>query len=256
MYTIALIDSGVGGLSIYNAIKEKLPESQFIYLGDHAHAPYGDKSHAWLQERTLHLARQLQTRHDLDCIIIACNTASTVSLSILREHLTIPVVGVVPAIKTAASLSNTHCIGVLATPTTINGVYIEALITQFASHCHVTKIASTELVTMAENKLSGKPIEINRLKDVITPFLENNCDKVVLGCTHFPLLLEELKEHGENIQWIDSAQAIASRCTDVLKTKQTVLQLPKSVFYSTNEISEPLRRTILTLGFNAIKHFK
>ena len=138
-----------------------------------------------------HLASKIKP----DVIVVACNTASTLALPTLRSLFTIPIIGVVPAIKTASALSQNKKIGLLATPGTVSREYMDNLIQEFADDCIVTRVGSTELVRLAEKKLNGLAPSSQQLKSIIQPFIHNECDQVVLGCTHFPLLHEELKEY-------------------------------------------------------------
>lgn len=263
MPRIALFDSGVGGLSILPAIEHSIPHTQVIYLADHKAAPYGNKSPLWLNTHIIELINDLEKHHKLDIIIIACNTASTICLDSLRAITSTPIIGVVPAVKTAAQLSQNQSIGILATPATIDGQYLQNLITNFAPQYTVTKVGSTELVTMAEQKLSGRAIDREILRRIILPFIDARCDTVVLGCTHFPHLLEELTTLAPQIQWIDSANAIAKRCTSVLKalnllplSTQTLPAIEhQSIFYSTARIHLDLKVTLETMGFKQTKTF-
>ena len=259
LFKIAFIDSGVGGLSVLEAVKASFPNSQLIYFADQQHAPYGDKTADWLIDRTLALANFLNNEHQPDCIIIACNTASTLSLQPLRQHISTPIVGVVPAIKPAAEQSPTGRIGILATPATINGKYIQSLIHEYADHCLVTKVASTELVLMAEAKLAGYPINMSQLQTIIQPIIQNHCDHVVLGCTHFPLLKDELTTLCPDIQFVDSAQAIAKRCNALLKQRTDTLDtcINQNIFYSSQTVSPHLFHHLRKLEFHdVVKDFK
>lgn len=257
MPCIALFDSGVGGLSVLTAINQHIPDANIIYFADHQASPYGDKDPQWLNSRIIKLVSLLDRKHHPDVIVIACNTASTMCLDALRARTKTPIVGVVPAIKTAAHLSMTQSIGVLATPTTINSTYLDQLIQDFAVGCTVTKVASTELVTMAEKKLNHQPINLHELNNVIAPFIQNKCDLVVLGCTHFPHLINELIGLAPDIHWIDSGTAIARRCASVLSniatsTHSNSIQHTPCFFYSTGHIDAGLKRTVKSMGFEQI----
>ena len=261
MTCIALVDSGVGGLSILPAIKTVIPHADIVYLADHAHSPYGRKDAQWLNNRMAELVTLIEEQHQPDLIVIACNTASTVCLDNLRTLTQTPVIGVVPAIKTAAQLSEKKFIGILATPATVAGEYLQALIDEFASTCHVTKVGSTELVTMAEHKLSKGVVDTVRLQTIVAPFVSSQCDVVVLGCTHFPHLLTELKQCAPHIQWIDSASAIAKRCAHLLAALSIRSDVPPQAnsspsnqthFYSTGPIGAQLSQSLRNMGFDQI----
>ena len=217
---IVIFDSGVGGLSIYQEIKQALPELGVIYCSDTAAFPYGPKPEDEVVERTSFCLGQLAKKYNPSLAVIACNTASTISLPRVRRELDIPVVGVVPAIKTASEKSANRCIGLLATPGTIQRSYTDQLIKDFADDCQVIRVGSSELVHLAEQHLRGETVSKEALKAVIAPFFVNgyNPDAIVLGCTHFPLLRDELaKVSPVPIQWVDSGAAIARRVKSLLE---------------------------------------
>src|SRR5690606_22891926 len=144
--------------------------------------------------------------------VVACNTASTVALPRLRSQFALPIVGVVPAIKPAARLSANRIIRLLATPGTVARPYTQKLIDQFAADCEVIRVGSSELVEQAERKLRGEPVDLDLLRRIMAPIIEGGADTVVLGCTHFPLLQQELQlAAGRPLQWVDSGAAIARR---------------------------------------------
>ncbi|USE36603.1 glutamate racemase [Endozoicomonas sp. SCSIO W0465] len=215
---IVIFDSGVGGLSIYQEIKQVLPHAPVVYCSDIHGFPYGPKPEVEVIERTSLCLNAVAEQFDPSLAVIACNTASTISLPRVREELDFPVVGVVPAIKTASEYSEKRCIGLLATPGTIARRYTDQLIDDFAGDCHVIRVGSSELVQMAEQYLRGEPVSERDLRKILAPFLEGELvpDAVVLGCTHFPLLREALQQLSADIHWIDSGAAIARRVVSLL----------------------------------------
>lgn len=222
------MDSGVGGLSIAEHIRKTCPDSPLLYLADNGAFPYGDKDEGWLVERVVKLAQTLVAQYPVQLLVLGCNTASTVVLPALREVLSIPVVGVVPAIKPAAALSQSGHIGLLATPGTVSRSYTNQLISDHAPHCEVTRVGSTEVVRLAEEKLAGKRVDLSRLQQAVAPLFESeSLDTVVLGCTHFPLLLNELiKIQPRPIRWVDSGAAIARRVAMLLSQELLPQNLP------------------------------
>jgi len=159
-----------------------------------------------------------------DIVVIACNTASTSALSEIRTKIDIPVIGVVPAIKPAAEKSRTRCFAVLGTPGTVRRKYVDQLIQDFAPDQKVVLQGSTRLVALAEDKLAGRAVNMRVLSEEIAPMFKNpNVDSVVLACTHFPLLIEELRAAAPpGIQWIDSGAAIARRVQSVAREISSV----------------------------------
>jgi glutamate racemase len=219
-YDILVFDSGVGGLSIVHEIHQRLPGMSYLYVADNEAFPYGDKAEAWLEERVLRVMGQVTETYAVSMIVVACNTASTLVLPALRRRWSVPVVGVVPAVKPAALQSRTRAIGILATPATIDRLYLDQLILQFASDCRIVKVGTAELVKMTELSLRSQPISGARLRELTAPFFTGDepcVDVVVLGCTHFPLLREELQRHvSAAVEWLDSGSAIARRIGSML----------------------------------------
>lgn len=212
-HRVLVFDSGVGGLSVLGEIRRRLPCCSYAYACDNAGFPYGDKSETDLVARVDRVLKALIATIDPDIVVVACNTASTVALPQIRSHFRKPVVGVVPAIKPAAQLSRTGVIGLLATPGTVNRPYTHRLIADFAPHCLVIPVGSSELVHMAEAKLRNIGPDRGALRAIIAPlFADERTDTVVLACTHFPLLRDELEEAAPRpVAWVDSGEAIARR---------------------------------------------
>ncbi|MDG6894726.1 glutamate racemase [Volucribacter amazonae] len=220
--TILFFDSGVGGLSVYREVRQLLPDYHYLYCFDNAFFPYSERAEAEIIERVLMICQQLDQRYPLDLIVIACNTASTVVLPALRQAFRCPIVGTVPAIKPAAIISKTKHIGLLATKGTINRSYVAELICQYAKDCKVEKIGSTQLVQLAEQKLHGHSVDLIALRKELLIWLEQtDLDTVVLGCTHFPLLKEEIQICLPQVKYfVDSGQAIAKRIQSLLEDYQ------------------------------------
>ncbi|EKP4477929.1 glutamate racemase [Cronobacter dublinensis] len=218
--TILVFDSGVGGLSVYDEIRHLLPDLHYIYAFDNVAFPYGEKSEAFIVERVVEIVTAVQARYPLALAVIACNSASTVSLPALREKFAFPVVGVVPAIKPAARLTANGVVGLLATRGTVKRPYTHELIARFANECQIEMLGSAELVEIAEAKLHGEPVSLEALRRVLRPWLRmpEPPDTVVLGCTHFPLLAEELLQVlPEGTRLVDSGAAIARRTAWLLE---------------------------------------
>ena len=216
-----VFDSGVGGLSVVAELRALMPKLHITYAADDEFRPYGDKTEAQLQARLPGLLKTLMLAANPDVLVIACNTASTTALTQIRDAVDIPVVGVVPAIKPAAQLSQSKTIAVLGTPGTVRRKYVDILIADFAGDCKVVLHGSTGLVDLAERKLAGQGVDPQDIKSEIMPMFTGksgeNIDTVVLACTHFPLLLDELKAATPSvINWIDSGAAIARRTQSVL----------------------------------------
>ncbi len=254
MSSILIFDSGIGGLSIMQHIEQALPNLSIHYVADYAAYPYGEKKEQWLIKRINELMSSLNNTLKPDAIIIACNTASTLALPSLRSNLATPIIGVIPAIKTASELSQNKKIGLLATPGTVSRTYMDKLIEEFAPDCQVTRVGSTNMVNLAEQKLSGNTPSLISLKKIIQPFIENQCDHVVLGCTHFPLLKNELSHLNTGITFIDSGTAIAKRTQYILKTNITNTNKKEMTFYSTKKLPASLQNNLVTMGFHTFNN--
>ncbi len=219
--TVLVFDSGVGGLSVYHEVRQMLPDLHYIYAFDNVAFPYGEKSEEFIVERVVEIVSAVAARHPLSIIVIACNTASTVSLPALRAKFACPVVGVVPAIKPAAKLTRNGVVGLLATRATVQRPYTHDLIARFATDCKILMLGSAELVEIAEAKLHGAAVSLPVLKKILQPWLrmQEPPDTVVLGCTHFPLLSEELAQVlPDGTRLIDSGSAIARRAHWLIET--------------------------------------
>lgn len=253
--TILMFDSGVGGLSVFQDIKARIPNLSCTYIFDNQAYPYGELPQEELISRTCQYVTQFIESNHIDLVVIACNTASTVVLPRLREILSIPVVGVVPAIKPASQKANLG-VGLIATPATITREYTHDLIKDFASDKDVKLLGSTALVDMAEDKLRKRPVDLARLSDVLQP-LRGNIDVAVLGCTHFPLLKEEIQQvMGKGVTLVDSGEAIARRVEFLLRDKiKANGEHPLYQVYCSAEVEaeESLQSSLTEMGFSTLK---
>ncbi len=255
--TILIYDSGMGGLTIYDEILKKIPDAYYIYCFDNAYFPYSEKSEIELIERAEQIVQKVIKKHPLDLVVVACNTASTVVLPTLRQKFDIDVVGTVPAIKPAAQISQTKTIGLLATKGTIHRAYVQDLINQYASECVVEKIGSTTLVELAEQKMETNKVDIGKLQNVISSWQNKpQLDTVILGCTHFPVVKEELQYLLPQVKnFIDSGKAIANRVEFLLKNKRvTVKEQLDNVAYCTKNSDHRLfqEKIMLKKGFKRL----
>ncbi|WP_278800308.1 glutamate racemase [Marinobacter nauticus] len=209
---VLVFDSGVGGLSVAACIHQTLPGVELVYLADNAGFPYGDKPEQVVIERCCTLIRQCLAELPCDVVVVACNTASTVVLPELRATIAVPVVGVVPAVKPAAACSVNRRIGLLATPATVKRAYLDDLIEKYARNCEVVRLGHPALVRWAEELVGGSAPDQVKVDDAMVPLREAGVDTVVLGCTHYPLLMPWLRKAlPEVMHWVESGEAIARR---------------------------------------------
>jgi glutamate racemase len=220
MFKVLFFDSGVGGLSVYCDVMAEYPEIEPCFLFDNAFFPYGDKPSEFIRDRVTSLICRMTELYHFDMTVVACNTASTIALDALRSKISIPVVGVVPAIKPAARLTKKKIIGLLATPGTVARSYTHDLIRDFALGTQVLSIGTTELVRIAEDKLAGLAVSLDEIAEVLAPWTElperQMPDVIVLGCTHFPHLKNEIHEVMPEAMLIDSGRAIGRRVKSLL----------------------------------------
>ncbi|QIZ78428.1 glutamate racemase [Ferrimonas lipolytica] len=260
MASILLFDSGIGGLTIYKHIAKQFPDAAIHYLADNARFPYGELIEHDLTCGCVTLIDKFVQQQAVGLVVVACNSASTIALDSLRAALTVPVVGVVPAIKPAAQTTQNNVIGLLATPGTVQRRYTDELITTFAADKEVIRIGSSRLVQLAEDKLSGLEVPLQSLQQILQPFIKADAvpDTVILGCTHFPLLAEELHNVlGDRVALIDSGAAVARRVEHQLEQHQINLHNNDNngFFYTGSAPNRTLLQVVTKLGFQQCRLF-
>jgi glutamate racemase len=255
---VLVFDSGVGGLSVFDAIAASGHAFELDYVADNAWLPYGLKTDEQLRARVPALLSRLAEQWAPDAVVVACNTASTIALEPVRAALSVPVVGVVPPIKPAAALTRTGIIGLLATPATVQRAYTNDLITQFADGKRVIRFGSAALVEAAERKLRGEDFEQSAITEAIDGLFSApggaEIDVVALACTHFPLLAAELAAAAPRpCLWMDSGEAIARRLASVLMAKEGAARVLRAGFTSADRARASLR-AFETRSFSDFSH--
>ncbi len=236
---IGIFDSGVGGTSIWKAINTLLPNESTIYLADSKYAPYGPKGKDRIIELSIKNTEFLLNKN-CKLIVVACNTATTNAIKILRETYKIPFIGIEPAIKPAALQSKNKAIGILATKGTLSSSLFSKTSNIFTNDISVIEQVGEGIVQLIENgKLYSEEMR-SLLKIYIKPMIDANIDYLVLGCTHYsyliPLLLDLLPKH---IKIIDSGEAVARQTKAILEQNNLLnkqLSNPKFQFYSNSNI--------------------
>jgi glutamate racemase len=212
---ILFFDSGIGGLSVLAPTRALLANAAIVYVADSAAYPYGTRSEAEIASRVPALLGRLVERFRPRLAVIACNTASTIALDHVRAALDLPVVGTVPAIKPAAERSKSRVIGVLGTEATVRQPYVDDLAARFAADCTVIRHGSKALVDLAEAKLGGEAIAVADVHAAALPMFEaergEEIDVMILACTHFPLLADELAAAFPGVSRVDGGVGIARR---------------------------------------------
>jgi len=253
---LLFFDSGVGGLSVLGPTRQLLPNAPIIYAADSAGFPYGKRSEAELATRVPALLGRLVERFRPRLVVIACNTASTIALDHARAALDIPVVGTVPAIKPAAELSKSRVIGVLGTEATVRQPYVDDLAARFAADCTVIRHGSPELVELAEAKLAGEVVSIQAVHNAVAPMIEQpdgeKIDVMVLACTHFPLLADEITTAFPEIAQVDGSQGIAQRIA-YLTQGQAWPPNPQGIAIFTSTDRTPHASTLASFGLDEVQ---
>jgi glutamate racemase len=255
---VLVFDSGVGGLSVLDAIAASGHAFDLDYAADNAWLPYGLKTDAQLRDRVPALLARLVEQWAPEAVVVACNTASTIALEPVRTALSVPVVGVVPPIKPAAAMTQTGVIGLLATPATVRRPYTDDLISQFAGDKKVIRFGSAALVEAAERKLRGEDPGAVAIAEAIDGLFGAaggaELDVIALACTHFPLLADELAAAAPRpCLWMDSGAAIARRLAHVLSANEGTSRAQRAAFTSGTS-ARALFRAFETRGFGEFSH--
>jgi len=213
---IGIFDSGVGGTSIWQEIHQLLPFENTIYLADSKNAPYGYKT----QEEIIALSiKNTEVLIEMGCkiIVVACNTATTNAISVLRKTYDIPLIGIEPAIKPAALQTHSKSIGILATKGTLSSILFHKTSAEFTKDISVIEIVGEGLVPLIEAGTLDSPEMITLLKKYTDPMIAADIDYLVLGCSHYPYIIPQLKKLlPDNVKIIDSGEAVAKHTQGLL----------------------------------------
>jgi len=255
---LLFFDSGVGGLSVLQPARALLPNAPFVYVADNAGFPYGNRTEADIAARVPALLARLVERFRPRLAVIACNTASTIALDHAREALDLPIVGTVPAIKPAAEISSSRVIGVLGTQATVRQPYVDDLAARFAADCTVIRHGSPELVELAEAKLAGEAVGLDAVRAAAQLMFDaergSDIDVVVLACTHFPLLNEELGAAFPGVAMVDGGTGIARRIAWLTRDQPWPSEPPPGIAVFTGEPpGAPLRASLARYGLPEVR---
>ncbi|MGC9521718.1 MAG: glutamate racemase [Anaerolineae bacterium] len=222
---IGIFDSGVGGLSVWREIVSQLPAEDTLYFADQAHIPYGPRQKEEIRAFAFGITEFL-LKHDVKTIVVACNTASGAALQALREaYPEIPFVGMEPAVKPASERTQQGAIGVLATPTTFEGPLFRRLVDRFGNRVEIHTQVCPGLVEAVEAGALATPATRSLLETCLSPLIRAGVDQLVLGCTHYPFVQDELERIlGPGIAVIDPAPAVARQVGRVLTEHGIIAQ--------------------------------
>lgn len=256
---LLFFDSGIGGLSVLKAVQAVLPNAPIVFAADYAGLPYGTKTEAEIAARVPALLGRLVERYRPRLVTIACNTACTIALSHVRAALDVPVVGTVPAIKPAADYTETGVIGLLGTAATLRQAYVDQLQADHAADMVLLRYAAPELVHAAEAKLRGDPVDPAVYADAIAGLRCQDggdaIDVTVLGCTHFPLVQDELLAASPGMRFVDGAAGIARRILHLTQEQRWPTAPVPGIFVTTGDIAalDTLRPALNSYGLIQIK---
>lgn len=221
---IGVFDSGLGGLTVVQALQQYIKGAEIYYIADTQNAPYGEKSPKQILEYSLRISKYLIEKHEIEALVLACNTATSFAIKTLREHYpNLIIIGTEPAIKPAIMQSKTGNIGVLATPATLEGEKYQELVYTLSQRAEVTFFAQAchGLVEQIERAEINTNKTRNMLKKWLLPMQEQKVDTIVLGCTHYPLVSGLIYEiMGKELYLIDSGDAIAKQLLERLGDEQ------------------------------------
>jgi len=259
---VLIFDSGVGGLSVVKPLRTLLPQAELAYVADTEYYPYGTRSSAEIEARVPAMLGRLSEVLKPRLIVIACNTASTIALEPVRAALATPIVGTVPAIKVAARVSKSRAIGVLGTDATIRQPYVDRLAADFAPDCRIVRLGSAELVDIAEAKLRGVPPNREALAAILAAMTAlpggSKIDTIVLACTHFVLLRDELEAaSGRAFTFVDGSEGIARRARFLLGGQTWSPEREGGTAWFTGPTTDldGYRPGFAAHGFAELKHF-
>lgn len=241
---IGIFDSGVGGLSVFREIRKVLPEQSYVYYSDNAHCPYGEKGREYIIDRARAITRFLIDK-GCEIIVVACNTATAAAISTLREEFPVKFIGMEPAIKPAAQSTRTGVVGVLATAGTLKATKYLDTREKWARNVRIAEHIGQGFVELVESgKVSGPEAEAT-VRTSLMPLLESGADTIVLGCTHYPFLIDTIskiadKEFPERkVRVIDPAPAVARHLLDVMRQEGIDETSPEGYSVELNSSGNP-----------------
>ena len=224
---IGIFDSGVGGLSVFREIRKVLPDEKYVYFSDSAHCPYGEKTKEYITERARAITRMLLDA-GADIIVVACNTATAAAISSLRNEFPVKFIGMEPAVKPAAMSTRTGVVGVLATAGTLKADKYLNTRGRFSENVKIVEHVGQGFVeTVEKGIMTGSEAE-DIVRTSLRPLLDEGADRIVLGCTHYPFLMDTIKKISDemyperDVEIIDPAPAVARHLLEVMEEEGLV----------------------------------
>jgi glutamate racemase len=232
---IGVFDSGLGGLTVVKELIHHLPNERIVYFGDTARVPYGTKSGETIIRYSREIVRVL-LKHKVKMVVVACNTASSLALDVLKKEFDVPVLGVIePGVKKASEVTRNNKVGIIATSSTVKSGKYAKKIVQLNKNIVVTSQACPLFVPLVEEGWFDHAVTYQVARQYLGDMKKRKIDTLILGCTHYPLLKGVLRRvMGPNVQLVDSAQEVALQVKELL-TKTRLLRAPASVRHEGHE---------------------
>ena len=246
---LAFLDSGIGGLPYLAHLRQSLPNAPFIYVADNRNFPYGKKTEDEVRWAAMDMTTRMLRHYDPALVVVACNTASLHALSLLRASFPLEFVGVVPAVKPASAASRSRVVGVMATERALQGSYFDHLVEEFGNGCRIVRFAATALIQAIETDpfMEDKAGYIRLMEEIRGHFRSQGVDTIVLGCTHFLHLNQQLLDvFGKEFTIFDSREGVSQQTLRLLRGQGVLDQYAtakvgqnQSVFHLTAPLHEP-----------------
>lgn len=237
-HPIGIFDSGVGGISVLRWLRKEMPAENFIYIADSRYIPYGDKPREFIEQRSVFLTRFLLAQQ-AKAIVVACNTATAAAIATLRSMFSIPFIGMEPGVKPALSLTKTGVVGILATTETLKSQKFEILTNRFSDTCEFVVQDCPGFVELVEQM----DLQSQKARDLVRRYvgslLDKGADTIVLGCTHYPFLLELIQNTaGQDVRIIDTGRAVAREVGRRLREERLLCDTDNAgteIFFTTGD---------------------
>lgn len=215
---IGVFDSGLGGLTVWRELYSRFPNESLFYFGDGENYPYGEKSPDQVLEYVVNAVEELVS-NDIKMLVVACNTATAYTIEYLREHYSIPIVGIEPAVKPAIRDTKSGVVGILATSATLRSDLFHNTSSRYGGNTKILSAVGRGFVELVENNMENTPEAIKQVEDVVRPLIDSGVDQIVLGCTHYPFLTNLIKTviGDRDISIVNPASAIANRVEQLLE---------------------------------------
>lgn len=218
---VGIFDSGIGGLSVVRSFQQLAPGENVIYFADTAYFPYGPRPAAEVRKRSFAIVQRLLTA-DVKLIVVACNTASAAAVADLREAFPVPFVGMVPGVKPATNSSRSGHVVILATEGTLDGALYARVVEEFGGSTRTVSVPGRGLAELVEQGEAGTPVARERIRRVLGPEMERGADTVVLGCTHYHFLADDIRSEFPETAVIDTSEAVARRAVQLLAERDAL----------------------------------